>query len=80
MRPIIRRRPSRTVVALSEFEGFKNREIAEILGISLDVVKIRLHRARRELKQRLEAGCDFDRTEANTLACDRKASRSRSVS
>lgn len=70
----------RTVVVLSEFEGFKNREIAEILGISLDVVKIRLHRARRELKQRLEAGCDFDRTETNALACDRKASPSRSIS
>ncbi len=63
----------RSVLVLSDFEGFKNREIAEILGLSLDTVKIRLHRARRELRQRFEAGCDFYRTEANELACDRKA-------
>ena len=63
----------RTVLALSDLEGFKNRDIAKILGLSVDVVKIRLHRARRELKKQLEAGCDFYRTEANELACDRKA-------
>jgi len=39
----------RTVLVLGEVEGFKNREIAEILGVSLDMVKIRLHRARAKL-------------------------------
>ena len=63
----------RTVLTLSNLEGFKNRDIAKILGLSVDAVKIRLHRARRELKKRFEAGCDFYRTEANELACDRKA-------
>jgi RNA polymerase sigma-70 factor (ECF subfamily) len=63
----------RTVLALSDLEGFKNREIAEILGLSVDAVKIRLHRARGEAKKRFEAGCDFYRTEDNELACDRKA-------
>ena len=63
----------RPVLALSDLEGFKNREIAEILGLSVNTVKIRLHRARRELKKRFEAGCDLYRTEANELACDRKA-------
>jgi RNA polymerase sigma-70 factor (ECF subfamily) len=63
----------RTVLALSDLEGFKNRDIAKILGLSVDVVKIRLHRARRELKKRFEVGCDLYRTEANELACDRKA-------
>ena len=70
----------RLVVALSELEGLKNREIAEILSVSVDTVKIRLHRARRELRKRFEAGCDFYRTEANELACDRKAPGSPSTS
>jgi len=63
----------RTVLALSDLEGFKNREIAEILDLSVDTVKIRLHRARHELKKRFEVGCDFYRTEDNELACDHKA-------
>jgi len=62
----------RTVIVLSELEGFANKEIAEILGISLDNVKIRLHRARAKLKKSLQEGCDFYYTEGNTLACDRK--------
>ena len=43
-------------MVLSEIEGFRNREIADILGISLDNVKIRLHRARAGLKKKLEGG------------------------
>jgi RNA polymerase sigma-70 factor (ECF subfamily) len=70
----------RTVLALSDLEGLKNQEIAEILGLSIDAVKIRLHRARRELKKRFEAGCDFYRTDANELACDHKAPGSSSAS
>ena len=61
----------RTVVVLSEFEGFTNGEIAAILGLSVDVVKIRLHRAREKLRRALEAGCSFHRDGAG-LACDRK--------
>ncbi|MBI5265313.1 MAG: RNA polymerase sigma factor [Bradyrhizobium sp.] len=63
----------RVVLGMSELKGLKNREIAEMLGLSLDTIKIRLHRARRELKLRLESGCDFYRTPSTELACDRKA-------
>ncbi|HCZ11880.1 MAG TPA: RNA polymerase subunit sigma-24 [Nitrospiraceae bacterium] len=63
---------SRTILVLSELEGFKNGEIAEILGVSLDTVKIRLHRARARLKKTLEAHCSFYRDERNEFACDRK--------
>jgi RNA polymerase sigma-70 factor (ECF subfamily) len=63
----------RTVLALSDLDGLKNREIADILGLSVDAVKIRLHRARRELKKRFDAECNLYRTEANELACDHKA-------
>lgn len=47
----------RTVVVLSELEGMANNEIAEILGLSLDVVKIRLHRGRTRLLQALRENC-----------------------
>lgn len=62
----------RTVLLLSELEGMKNGEIAEVLGVSLDTVKIRLHRARARLKQSLEAECRFYRDPHNTLLCDIK--------
>lgn len=62
----------RTVLVLSEFEGLTNPEIAEVTGISLDTVKIRLHRARTKLRKALEAKCNFYRDERNELSCDRK--------
>ena len=62
----------KTVILLSELEGFKNREIADILQVSLDTVKIRLHRARAMLKKELNDGCTFYHSEQNILACDRK--------
>ena len=63
----------RIVLVLSELEGFKNREIADILEISLDNVKIRLHRARTRLKKELDGGCNFYHSEQGILACDRKS-------
>jgi RNA polymerase sigma-70 factor (ECF subfamily) len=63
----------KTMIVLSELEGFKNSEIAEILGISLDTVKIRLHRARDRLRKMLRTGCNFFRDERNEFACDRKS-------
>ena len=57
------------VLALSEFEGFKNQEIAEILGLTLNAVKTRLHRARAKLKTELAAHCRFYYDERNQLAC-----------
>ena len=46
-----------TVVALSELEDLAASEIAEILGLSLDTVKIRLHRGRGRLLQELRTHC-----------------------
>ena len=48
----------RTVLVLSELEEFKNNEIADILGVTLNTVKIRLHRAREMLKEELRNNCD----------------------
>ena len=64
----------RTVVVLSELEGFRDDEIAEILDVSIHTAKIRLHRARARLKKELEAQCNFYRDERNEFACDLKGS------
>jgi len=49
----------RAVLVLSEYEGLKNDEIADILGVTLETVKIRLHRARAKLKEELETNCEI---------------------
>jgi RNA polymerase sigma-70 factor (ECF subfamily) len=62
----------RMVIVLSEGEGFADHEIAEILNLKVGAVKVRLHRARARLREKLESACDFYRTKDNTLACDKK--------
>jgi len=62
----------RTVLVLSELKGLSNREIADVLKISLENAKVRLHRARGKLKEVLNNGCVFYHNEKNALACDRK--------
>lgn len=61
----------RTVVILHDLEGVMVAEIAQMLGVSLDAAKIRLHRARRRLAASLEAGCDFAHDERGTLVCEK---------
>jgi RNA polymerase sigma-70 factor (ECF subfamily) len=74
VRDFVERLPDnyKTVIVLSELEGFKNSEISDILGISLGAVKIRLHRAREKLREDLSTGCSFYRDERDEFACDRK--------
>jgi RNA polymerase sigma-70 factor (ECF subfamily) len=62
----------RTCIVLSDLEDLSDAEIAEVLGLSLQAAKIRLHRARARLRERLEASCVFYRDERNEVACDRK--------
>ena len=47
----------RSVVALRELEELTANEIADILGLSVDVVKIRLHRGRTKLVDALRNHC-----------------------
>jgi RNA polymerase sigma-70 factor (ECF subfamily) len=63
----------RTVLLLGEFEELSNAEIAAILYISLDTVKIRLHRARTALRNAMESHCSFYHDERSELMCDRKS-------
>jgi len=62
----------RTVLVLGEMESLSNNEIAEILGLSLGTVKIRLHRARAKLRQELESNCDSYWVESNEFLPDFK--------
>jgi RNA polymerase sigma-70 factor (ECF subfamily) len=47
----------RTVLILSHMEELGNQEIADVLGLTLDTVKIRLHRARDLLRRELAENC-----------------------
>ena len=60
----------RTVILLHDVQGLTNPEIAELLGVSVGAVKIRLHRARGRLRQALGEGCEFSRDERGVRVCE----------
>jgi RNA polymerase sigma-70 factor (ECF subfamily) len=62
----------RSVLALAELGGLTDDEVAQALGISRGNAKVRLHRARAQLKNSLEAHCDFSRDEDNEFVCEPK--------
>lgn len=74
LRDFIARLPEKygTVLALGDLQGFRNDEIAAILGLSVDTVKMRLHRAREKLRNELKTQCSFSPGEDRGLACERK--------
>lgn len=55
----------RMVLVLGEFEGLKNEQVAEILGLTIQTVKVRLHRARQRLKAELAANCGPEWVDGN---------------
>ena len=59
----------RSVIILSDIEEFSHQEIAAIIGITVDNVKVRLHRARKKLKILLEERCVFEVDDRNVLTC-----------
>ena len=61
--------PLRVVLALSDTMGLSNQEIADILEIKVGNVKVRLHRARKALKEILERDCTFEHDERNVMVC-----------
>jgi RNA polymerase sigma-70 factor, ECF subfamily len=62
----------RVPVILSELEGLQNQEIAEILGLTLEVVKVLIHRGKARLKKELQKYCLLSRDDRNELTCDPK--------
>ena len=63
----------RTVLLLFDIMEFSHQEIADILGITVKNVKVRLHRARKKLKPILEEKCSFEKDERNVLICTPRA-------
>ena len=62
----------RTALMLGELAGLADDEVARTLGISRGNAKVRLHRARTELKMMLQKRCDFSRNEDNEFVCEPK--------
>ncbi len=60
----------REIVRLTELRGLSDREAADTLGISVGSAKIRLHRARRALRELMECECRTYRDRRNELACE----------
>jgi len=67
----------RTVIVLFDMMDCTHQEIADILGITVQNVKVRLHRARKKLKTILEEKCTFEVDERSVLTCE-ASSRSNS--
>jgi RNA polymerase sigma-70 factor, ECF subfamily len=62
----------RTVIILADIVEFNHREIADLLGITVENAKVRLHRARKKLKELLKQKCIFENDERNVLVCEPK--------
>lgn len=60
----------RITILLHDLHRMTCSEIAQRLGCSLEIVKIRLHRARQKLKVILSAVCDFSLDQSGTFVCE----------
>ena len=62
----------RTILVLSDILACSQKEIAEIMGLSVTNVKVKLHRARKKFRAILEEQCSFEVDERSVLVCDPK--------
>jgi RNA polymerase sigma-70 factor (ECF subfamily) len=67
----------RAIILLSDIMELSQQEIADILGIEVGAVKVRLHRARTKLRAILKDDCSFTRDERNVLVCEPTGDRKR---
>jgi RNA polymerase sigma-70 factor (ECF subfamily) len=65
--------PLRVALVLSDTMELSHQEIADILEITVGNVKVRLHRARKALKEILERECTFEHDERHVMVCLPKA-------
>ena len=61
---------NRDVFILSQYENLSNKEIAEILNITVGSVKIRLHRAKEVLKDALTRNCNIYLDDNSEITCE----------
>jgi len=62
----------KAVLLLRDSDGLTAKEIAHLLQLPLTTVKMRLHRARRQLQAALNDACEFGRDERGILICEPK--------
>ena len=60
----------RSVIIFADIMDFSHQEIADILELTVENVKVRLHRARKKLKAILEKECTFEVDERSVLVCE----------
>ena len=65
----------KAVVLLHDVDGLTAEEIAHLLQLPLTTVKMRLHRARKELQAALNDACEFGHDERGVFVCEPKAGR-----
>src|SRR6266540_6997861 len=66
----------RVAILLHDVHVLSNPEIARLVGCSLPTAKIRVHRARRRLRETLAAECTFEQDERGVLVCEPRPQRS----
>lgn len=60
----------RACLILRDLEELGEEAVAEILGCSVGVVKVRTHRARKKLREALREGCSFYQDERGVFRCE----------
>ncbi len=63
----------KAVLLLHDADGLTSNEISELLRLPLTTVKMRLHRARRQLESALNDACAFGRDERGVFVCEPKS-------
>lgn len=62
----------RAVLLMHDADGLTAAEIAKLLELPLTTVKMRLHRARRQLQALLNDACAFDHDDRGVFVCEPK--------
>ncbi len=59
----------RSIIVHCDINGMRQRDYAQMHGLTLSAVKARLRRARKRLRTRLEQGCQVRRDESGKVCC-----------
>ncbi len=62
----------KAVLLLHDTDGLTANEISGLLRLPLTTIKMRLHRARRQLQAALKQACEFGHDERGVLVCEPK--------
>jgi RNA polymerase sigma-70 factor (ECF subfamily) len=64
--------PCKAVLLFHDVDGLTADEISHLLQLPLTTVKMRLHRARQQLRDALNNACAFERDERGVFVCEPK--------